>query len=195
VCRETRFITCPTKECTLDVQAPRKASTEAPNLSKDEICFNFSLSISIWVSTTIGSQFLSVSDPEQSGSLGRTPVRWVWAEEVAWHHSSVEVVGSQTGEFPDPPPQHATQGGDFGGLTWRSQEPRGELLQGSNRSNSCMRFGATSTTIQRLARGVGSEGTTCPRTQGELRSTLGFTAPPEGQAPEASRVHYASPCT
>jgi hypothetical protein len=65
--------------------------------------FNFSLSISIQVSTTIESQLLSAPDPEQSSSLDRTLVRWVWAEEVMWHHSSVEVVGSRTGEFPDPP--------------------------------------------------------------------------------------------
>jgi hypothetical protein len=43
----------PTKRCTLDVQAPRKASTEAPNLSKGEMSFNFSLSISIQFFTTI----------------------------------------------------------------------------------------------------------------------------------------------
>jgi hypothetical protein len=30
-------------------------------------------------------------------------VRKVWAEEVAWHSSSVEVVGSWIGEFPYPP--------------------------------------------------------------------------------------------
>jgi hypothetical protein len=40
-------VTYPTKGCTLDVQTPRKSSTKVPNLSKDEICFNFSLSISI----------------------------------------------------------------------------------------------------------------------------------------------------
>jgi hypothetical protein len=87
-------VTYTTKGCTLDVQAPRKASTEALNLSKDEMCFNFSLSISIWISTTIGSQPLDTPDPKQSSSLGRTPVRWVWAEKTVWHHSSVEVVGS-----------------------------------------------------------------------------------------------------
>jgi hypothetical protein len=82
VYRETQTITYPTKGCTLDVQATRKVSTEAPNLSKHEICFNFSLSISIQVFTAIGSQLLSAPDPEQSSSLGRTPVRWVWAEEA-----------------------------------------------------------------------------------------------------------------
>jgi hypothetical protein len=41
-----------------------------------------------------------------------------------------------------------------------------------------------STTIHRPVRGVGSGGTTRPRTQGELRSTLGFTTPLEGRAPE-----------
>jgi hypothetical protein len=45
--REMQTITYITKGCTLDVQAPRKASTEAPNLSKGEMCFNFSLIISI----------------------------------------------------------------------------------------------------------------------------------------------------
>jgi hypothetical protein len=67
-------------------------------------------------------------------------------------------------------------------------------LQGSNRSNSSMGFGVVSTTIHCLAQGVGSRGTTCPQTRGELRSTSGFTAPREGQAPDAPRVHYASPC-
>jgi hypothetical protein len=64
VCREMRTITYPTKGCTLDVQALRKASTEVPNLSKGKMCFNFSLSISIQISTTIGSQLLSAPDPE-----------------------------------------------------------------------------------------------------------------------------------
>jgi hypothetical protein len=86
------------------------------------------------------------------------------------------------------------QGEDFRGLTRRSQEPEGMHLQGSNRSNSSMRFRATSTTIHHPARGVGSGGTTCPRTQGELRAISGFTAPPERQAPEVSPVYYASPC-
>jgi hypothetical protein len=27
---------------------------------------------------------------------------WVWAEEAIWYHSSVQVMGSRTGEFPDP---------------------------------------------------------------------------------------------
>jgi hypothetical protein len=110
-----------------------------------------------------------------------------------WHHSSVEVVGSQTGEFLDPP-QHATQGEDFGGLIQCSQELKGNLLQGSNRSNSSMRFGAVSTTIHHPTREAGSGGTTCPQTQGKLRSTSGFIAPPEGRAPEAPRDSYASPC-
>jgi hypothetical protein len=66
------------------------------------MCFNVSLSISIQVSTTNGSQLPSAPDPEQSSSLNRTPVRWVWAEEAAWYHSSVQVVGSRTGEFLDP---------------------------------------------------------------------------------------------
>jgi hypothetical protein len=93
VCRETRIVTYPTKGGTLVVQAPRKASTEAPKLSKDKIGFNLSLNISIYVSTTIGSQLLSAPDPEQSNSLRRTPVRRVWAEEAMWHCSSMEVVG------------------------------------------------------------------------------------------------------
>jgi hypothetical protein len=145
-------VTYPTKGCTLVVQTPRKASTEAPNLSKDEICFNFSLSTSIQVSTTIGSQLLSALDLEQSSFIGRTPARWVWAEESVWHHCSVQVMGSQTGEFPDPPPpRHDMHGEDFGGLTWRSQEHGGMHLQGSNCSNSSMGFRATSTTVHHLA--------------------------------------------
>jgi hypothetical protein len=43
----------PTKGCTLDVHALRKVSTEVSNLSKGEMSFNFSLRISIQVSTTI----------------------------------------------------------------------------------------------------------------------------------------------
>jgi hypothetical protein len=93
VCQKTRTVTYPTKGCTLDVQTPRKASTESPNLSKDEMHFNFSMIISIQVSTIIGSQLLSALNLEQSSSLGRTPVRWVWAEEATWHHSSVQVRG------------------------------------------------------------------------------------------------------
>jgi hypothetical protein len=50
-----------------------------------------------------------------------------------------------------------------------------------------------STTIHHPARGVGSVGTACPRTLGELRSTSGFTTLPEGRAPEVSRVHFALP--
>jgi hypothetical protein len=79
---------------TLDIQAPRKPLTEAPHLSKDEMCFNLSLSISVQVSTTIGSHLLSAPDPKQSSSLSWTLVRRVWAEEATWHHSYVEVVGS-----------------------------------------------------------------------------------------------------
>jgi hypothetical protein len=67
---------------------------EVPNLSKDKMCFNFSLSISTQVSTTIGSQLLSAPNPEQSSSLGWTPMRWVWDEEAAWHRSFMVVVGS-----------------------------------------------------------------------------------------------------
>jgi hypothetical protein len=57
-----------------------------------------------------------------------------------------------------------------------------------------MGIGVMSTTIYHPTRGVGSRGATYPRTRGELRSNLGFTAPPEGQAPEVPHVHYASPC-
>jgi hypothetical protein len=91
----------------LDVQAPSKALTEVPNLSKDEICFNLSPSISIQISTTIGSQLLSAPDLKQSSSLGQTPVRWVWVEEAMLHRSSVEVVGSRTGEILDLSACHA----------------------------------------------------------------------------------------
>jgi hypothetical protein len=73
-------------------------------VERHELCFNFSLSISIYISTTTGSQLLSTPDPEQSSFLGWTLVRWVWAEEAMWHHSSMQVMGSQTGEFSDPPP-------------------------------------------------------------------------------------------
>jgi hypothetical protein len=62
-----QIVTYPIKGCTLGVQASRKASIEAPNLSKDEICFNFSLSIYIKISTTIGSQLLSIPDPSEVG--------------------------------------------------------------------------------------------------------------------------------
>jgi hypothetical protein len=70
-----------------------------------------------------------------------------------WHHSSVQVVGSQIGEFPDP--RHAAHGEDFGGPTRRNQEPGGVCLQGSNRSKSFMRFKAVSTTIHHPAQGGG----------------------------------------
>jgi hypothetical protein len=93
VYRKMRTVTYPTKGCTMDVQAPRKASIESPNPSKDEMHFNFSLIISIQVSTIIGAQLLNALDLEQSSSLGRTPVRWVWAEEATWHHSSMQVMG------------------------------------------------------------------------------------------------------
>jgi hypothetical protein len=43
--RETRTITYPAKGGTRHVQAPRKASAEVPNLSKGEMCSNYSLSI------------------------------------------------------------------------------------------------------------------------------------------------------
>jgi hypothetical protein len=43
-------------------------------------------------------------DPKQSNSFVQTLVTWVWAEEVMWHRSSMEVMGSWTGEFLDPPP-------------------------------------------------------------------------------------------
>jgi hypothetical protein len=81
--------------CTLDVQAPRKASTKALNLSNGEMSFNFSLSISIQISTTIGSPLPSVLDVKQSSALGQTPVRCVWAEEAVWNHSSMEVTGGR----------------------------------------------------------------------------------------------------
>jgi hypothetical protein len=78
-------VTYPTKRCTLDVQAIRKASTKVSNLSKGEICFNFSLSISVYVSITKGqdpgtsrvlepklsSGLLQASSPHPSGGLQR----------------------------------------------------------------------------------------------------------------------------
>jgi hypothetical protein len=45
-------VTYPAKACTRDVQALRKALTEVSNLSKGEMRFNLSLSISFYVSTT-----------------------------------------------------------------------------------------------------------------------------------------------
>jgi hypothetical protein len=45
--REAQTVTYPTKGCTLDVQIPRRVSTKVLNLSKGEMCFNFSLSISV----------------------------------------------------------------------------------------------------------------------------------------------------
>jgi hypothetical protein len=57
----------------------------------------------------------------------------------------------QTSSQPPPPLEHDVHGEDFGGLTRRSQEPGGTRLQGSNRSNSSMGFGATTTNIHYLA--------------------------------------------
>jgi hypothetical protein len=72
------------------------------------MCFNFSLNISIQVSTTTESQLPSAPDPEQSSSLPWLyPIEKVWAVEVAWHRSLVKVVGSWTGEFLDPPTRRA----------------------------------------------------------------------------------------
>jgi hypothetical protein len=45
VCRKTQTVTYPTKGATRHVQALRKASAEVPNLSKGEVCSNYSLSI------------------------------------------------------------------------------------------------------------------------------------------------------
>jgi hypothetical protein len=98
----SELLPTPLRDAHLTFRPPRKVSTEAPNLSKDEMCFNVSLSISIQVSTTIGSQLSSTPDPEQSRNLARTPLWRVWAEEAVWHHSSMEVMGSRTGEFLDP---------------------------------------------------------------------------------------------
>jgi hypothetical protein len=61
----------------------QKSVNRNANPSIDEMCFNVSLSICIQVSTNIVSQVPSAPDPEQSGSLGRTPLRRVWAEEAA----------------------------------------------------------------------------------------------------------------
>jgi hypothetical protein len=83
-------------------------------------------------------------------------------------------------QLPGSPPLYTTQGGDFGGLTRRSQEPGGVHLQGINCSNSFMGFGVASATIHCPSQGADSGGTTYPRTQDELRSTSGFTSPPEG---------------
>jgi hypothetical protein len=53
VYQETRTVTYPAKGNTLDVQPPRKPSTKVPNLSRDEMSFNFSLNIPIQVSIII----------------------------------------------------------------------------------------------------------------------------------------------
>jgi hypothetical protein len=85
VSREMRTVTYPAKGCTRDVHAPRKASTEASNLSKGEMRFNLSLSISFWVSTTreqdlgaprvletkAGSDLLQASPSHSRGELRR----------------------------------------------------------------------------------------------------------------------------
>jgi hypothetical protein len=51
--QKIRSVTYPAKGCTRDVQAARKLSAEAPNLSKGEICSNYSLSICVYVSIII----------------------------------------------------------------------------------------------------------------------------------------------
>jgi hypothetical protein len=43
-------------------------------------------------------------------------------------------------------------------------------------------------------RGAGSAGTAFPQTRGELQSTTGFIALPEGRPLVVPRVPYASPC-
>jgi hypothetical protein len=45
VCQEMRTITYPAKGGTRHVQTPRKASVEVSNLSKAEMCSNYSLII------------------------------------------------------------------------------------------------------------------------------------------------------
>jgi hypothetical protein len=70
--REIQTVTYPAKGCTQDVQALRKASTEASNLSKGEMCFNLSLSISFYVSTLqLGSR---IWGHHVSSSPSRAPV-------------------------------------------------------------------------------------------------------------------------
>jgi hypothetical protein len=56
--------------CTLDFHAPRKMSTEVPNLSKEEMHFNFSLSFSIWVSITRGR----IRGHHMSSNPSRAPI-------------------------------------------------------------------------------------------------------------------------
>jgi hypothetical protein len=51
--REMRIVTYPAKGDTHHVQLPRKALAEVSNLSKGEMCSNYSLSICPYVSTTI----------------------------------------------------------------------------------------------------------------------------------------------
>jgi hypothetical protein len=83
--QETQTVTYPAKGCTQDVQALRKASTETSNLSKGEMRFNLSLSISFYVSTTreqdpgaphllepkAGSGLLQASPSHSRGELQR----------------------------------------------------------------------------------------------------------------------------
>jgi hypothetical protein len=61
--QETRTINYPAKGSTLDIHALRKASTEASNLSRDEMSFNFSLSIYLG--------FYNHSSPRSRGKLWR----------------------------------------------------------------------------------------------------------------------------
>jgi hypothetical protein len=76
-----------------------------------------------------------------------------------WPRSFVEVVGSWTGEFSDPP-WHATQGEGFGGLTRRSQDIEVCVSKGATVQTTPWGFGATSTTIQCPSQGAGSGGAT-----------------------------------
>jgi hypothetical protein len=67
--RETQTITYPSKGGTRHVQALRKALVEVPNLSKGEMCSNYSLSICPKISATIhrptqGAGFTAAALPD-----------------------------------------------------------------------------------------------------------------------------------
>jgi hypothetical protein len=85
-----RTVTYPAKGGTRHVQAPRKASVEASNLSKGEICFNLSLSISFQISKTREQDpgAPRVLEPEaSSGLLQASPSRS--RDELRRHHMFV----------------------------------------------------------------------------------------------------------
>jgi hypothetical protein len=87
-------------------------------------------------------------------------VRWVWAKEATWHYSFMEVVGSQTGEFSDPPD------------TPHKVKTLGARLGAVRNSEACISKGATVQTLPWCSK---------PRQQP-------FTTSPKGRALEAPHV-------